>query len=212
MSMYAVGIMPLIHESQPTGTKQVWPYGRTQLVTFLSHLNGLCEKIQFTMEIEEENQLPFLDVSVKTNENTLTTSVFRKKTHTDRYLHFRSHHHSQIKTSVVSCLNSRAERVCAVPQPIGLTSRLATYRRHEQEKRRAYEQRVREVKRASFTPLLFAASGGVGKLRQPLLSAEVTPALQHNNGVASLRLSFALLRSAVLSPKSHKILLLTQVS
>ena len=90
----------------------VWPHGRTQLTTFLDHLNNLCEKIQFTMEIEEENRLPFLDVLVKRNENTLTTSVFRKKTHTDRYLHFRSHHHPQVKTSVVSCLKSRAERVC----------------------------------------------------------------------------------------------------
>ena len=71
----------------------IWPHGRTQLATFLDHLNGLCEKIQFTMETEEENQLPFLDVLVKRNENNLTTSVFRKKTHTDRYLHFRSHHH-----------------------------------------------------------------------------------------------------------------------
>ena len=91
----------------------IWPHGRTQLVTFLDHLNGLSEKIQFTMEIEEENQLPFLDVLVRRNENTLTTSVFHKKTHTDRYLHFRSHHHPPVKTSVVSCLKSRAEWVCA---------------------------------------------------------------------------------------------------
>ena len=39
----------------------------------------------------------------------------------------------------------------------------ASYRRHEQEKRRAYEQCVQEVERASFTPLVFAASGGMGK-------------------------------------------------
>ena len=90
----------------------IWPHGRTQLAAFLDHLNNLCEKIQFTMEIEEENQLPFLDVLVKRNEYTLTTSVFRKKTHTDRYLHFWSHHHPQVKTSMVSCLNSRTERVC----------------------------------------------------------------------------------------------------
>ena len=60
----------------------VWPHVRVQLVTFLDHLNGLCEKIQFTMEIEEENQLPFLDVLVKRNKNTLTKLVFCKKTHT----------------------------------------------------------------------------------------------------------------------------------
>ena len=60
----------------------VWPHVRVQLVTFLDHLNGLCEKIQFTMEIEEENQLPFLDVLVERNKNTLTKLVFCKKTHT----------------------------------------------------------------------------------------------------------------------------------
>ena len=48
----------------------VWPHGRTELATFLDHLNSLCEKIQLTMEIEEENQLPFLDVLVKRNEYT----------------------------------------------------------------------------------------------------------------------------------------------
>ena len=39
----------------------------------------------------------------------------------------------------------------------------AIYRRHEQEKRCAYEQRVREIERASLIPLIFAASGGMDK-------------------------------------------------
>ena len=35
------------------------------------------------------------------------------------------------------------------------------YRKHEQEKKRQYEQRVREVKHASFTPLVLSATGGM---------------------------------------------------
>ena len=37
-----------------------------------------------------------------------------------------------------------------------------TYMRHENEKKRAYDQRVREVEHATFTPLVFSATGGLG--------------------------------------------------
>ena len=36
------------------------------------------------------------------------------------------------------------------------------YRKHESVKKRAYELRVREVEHSSFTPLVFAATGGMG--------------------------------------------------
>ena len=39
----------------------------------------------------------------------------------------------------------------------------STYRRHENTKKRAYEQRIQEVKRASFTPLIFSVSGGMAR-------------------------------------------------
>ena len=38
----------------------------------------------------------------------------------------------------------------------------AVYRRHEMEKQRSYEQRVREIEHSSFTPLVFSAVGGMG--------------------------------------------------
>ena len=44
------------------------------------------------------------------------------------------------------------------------SSLAATFRKHEGVKRRAYEERVREVERGSFTPLVFSSSGGMGKL------------------------------------------------
>ena len=40
----------------------------------------------------------------------------------------------------------------------------AVYRRHENEKKRNYEARVREVEHGSFTPLVFSTSGGMGML------------------------------------------------
>jgi len=36
------------------------------------------------------------------------------------------------------------------------------YQLHEREKRRSYDARVREVERACFSPLVFAATGGMG--------------------------------------------------
>ena len=33
---------------------------------------------------------------------------------------------------------------------------------NEQEKRRAYDERVRQIERACFSPLVFLASGGMG--------------------------------------------------
>ena len=39
----------------------------------------------------------------------------------------------------------------------------ATFRRREGDKRRAYEERIREVEQGNFTPLVFSSSGGMGK-------------------------------------------------
>ena len=38
------------------------------------------------------------------------------------------------------------------------------YRRAELEKRRSYEERIREIEHGSFTPLVFSCSGGMGPL------------------------------------------------
>ena len=39
----------------------------------------------------------------------------------------------------------------------------SVYRKHEQEKRRHYDQRVREVEHATFTPLVLSTTGGMGR-------------------------------------------------
>ncbi|XP_046407088.1 uncharacterized protein LOC124171582 [Ischnura elegans] len=65
----------------------VWPHGKSELNNFLRHLNIQNRSINFTMEIEENSRLPFLDALVSKKKNgRLGHSVYRKPTHTDQYL------------------------------------------------------------------------------------------------------------------------------
>ncbi len=79
----------------------------------LDHLNSV-RPIKFTMESDEDSKLPFLDCLLKRereSDGMLTSTVYRKSTHTDRYLHFKSHHPNHVKRGIVRCLYQRARRV-----------------------------------------------------------------------------------------------------
>ena len=78
------------------------------------------------------------------------------------------------------------------------------YRKHELEKKRHYEQRVREVEQASFAPLVLSATGGMANeatvFYKRLASRLATKWDQHYNTTMSwlrCRLTFSLLRSAI---------------
>lgn len=45
----------------------VWSHGEQLLPDFLEYLNNIHPRIQFTMEVEKDKQLPFLDVLVNRN-------------------------------------------------------------------------------------------------------------------------------------------------
>ena len=80
--------------------------------SFHDHLNSIVSSIMFTYELEDDNCLPFLDVLVrKDSDGNLSTSVYRKRTHTDQYLNFQSHHPLCHKSAVASTLFTRADRL-----------------------------------------------------------------------------------------------------
>ena len=76
--------------------------------TLLDHINALRPTIKFTMEIEENNELPFLDVLVKRTESGISTTVYKKPTHTGLYLNYESNHPACIKNGLVKTLTHRA--------------------------------------------------------------------------------------------------------
>ena len=86
----------------------------------LDHLNSVRPSIKFTMELEKDGKLPFLDCSLQRGEDgMLTSTVYRKPTHTDRYLHYTSHHPVHVKRGVVRSLYDRARRVTNMESDLG---------------------------------------------------------------------------------------------
>jgi len=83
----------------------------------LTALNNFNPSINFTYELMENNELSFLDTRITIKNNfSLSFSVYRKKTHTDRYLHFTSNHPMHHKISVIDALVTRAIRICDTDQ------------------------------------------------------------------------------------------------
>ena len=85
---------------------------------FLEHLNSVDHHIQFTAEDQRsDGAMPFLDILVTPGrDGSLSTSVYRKPTHTDLYLQWDSHHTLTSKYSVIGTLQHRAQTICSSPQ------------------------------------------------------------------------------------------------
>jgi hypothetical protein len=76
-------------------------------------MNGLDDSgsIKFTVELEAEGTLSFLDLLIVRNAegDVKFQEVYRKPTHTDQYLNFHSHHPMEHKLSVVRTLLDRSK-------------------------------------------------------------------------------------------------------
>ena len=62
----------------------------THVDLFLNYLNNKHPNIKFTKEIENNGHLPFLDINIKKENNSLSTSVYRKNTFTGLCMNFNS--------------------------------------------------------------------------------------------------------------------------
>ena len=85
---------------------------------FLEHLNSVDHHIQFTAEDQRnDGAMPFLDILVTPGrDGSLSTSVYRKPTHTDLCLQWDSHHTLTSKHSMIGTLQHRAQTICSSPQ------------------------------------------------------------------------------------------------
>ena len=87
---------------------------RDGVEAFHSHLNSINANIQFTVEMPTttmgKNSIAFLDTNNTVNEDgRIEVGVYRKTTHTSKYLDFHSHSPAQSKRAVVKTLMDRAK-------------------------------------------------------------------------------------------------------
>ena len=82
---------------------------------FLNYINKCHSNIKFTLENEENNCLPFLDILVERQPQhpKFVTSIYRKKTFTGLSLNFYSFCDRKFKENACSTLLHRAYKICS---------------------------------------------------------------------------------------------------
>jgi hypothetical protein len=88
----------------------LWPHGRDSLSSFISFLNSSFS-VSFTSSVSD-SLITFLDINIQIKDNKFITSVHKKPTNHDQYLHFHSCHPSHTKRSIPYSLSIRGHRIC----------------------------------------------------------------------------------------------------
>ena len=84
----------------------------------LNELNAYHPNIQFTQEVEKDNAIAFLDVAIKRVDGMMETSVYRKTTNTDVYIHWKAHAPSSWKIATLKNLIQRSTLVCSTEEAL----------------------------------------------------------------------------------------------
>ena len=85
---------------------------RAHVDQFLIHLNNQHPRIKFTTETQENSKIAFLDTLIHVLQNGSTkVTIYRKATHTDQYLDFKSNHPIKQKTGIFSTFKHRIKEL-----------------------------------------------------------------------------------------------------
>ena len=89
---------------------------KTDALSFSHYLNGR-HNIKFTIEFEQNDEIPFLDILLKRNlDSSFSTSIYRKKTFTVLYSKWDSFTPRKYKINLVRTSAYRCIRICSSPR------------------------------------------------------------------------------------------------
>ena len=84
-----------------------------EINTVLKAINAHHKNIKFTYELESNDEISFLDVKIRKVGRKIETSVYRKPTNTDVYLHWNSFAPTTWKKGTLRTLILRAHNICS---------------------------------------------------------------------------------------------------
>ena len=90
---------------------------KSDALSFLHYLNETHNNIKFTIEFEQNDEIPFLDILLKRNlDSSFSTSIYRKKTFTGLYTKWDSFTPRKYKINLLRTLAYRCIRICSSPR------------------------------------------------------------------------------------------------
>ena len=93
-----------------------WVESEELLQRFFTFINSLYAPIKWTMERELEGRFHIFDIALIRTGDTVQTTVYRKPSASDRYLHFTSAQAWHEKTAAIHTLTLRALKYCSTQQ------------------------------------------------------------------------------------------------
>ena len=92
---------------------------KNEIAKVKSLLNTFHPDIKFTHEIQNDNKISFLDVLLtRTGSGTINTSVYRKPTNNNIYIHWDSYSPKQWKIGTLSGIIRRAYEICSTKEAL----------------------------------------------------------------------------------------------
>ena len=79
---------------------------------FKSYLNSIEPRIQFTLDMEKDRILNFTDLTITREERRFVMKVYRKDTHTNKYINWKLNVPMVTKTGSIKTLIFRAYDLC----------------------------------------------------------------------------------------------------
>ena len=87
--------------------------GPTKVEFLLKKLNNYHANVNFTFELQKNNEINFLDVLIKgVNNNKLETGVYRKPTSIDIFIKWNAHAPTEWKIGTLRNLIKQAKLIC----------------------------------------------------------------------------------------------------